>query len=198
MILNIFNITFTIFDALSIIGIVAVVLLLVVIIYVIPLIKGMSKRRKFMKELKKVCDEKGFQLSPIVHAYRSFFAPCIEANFSITRAGKEYKCAFVSTLHRSTWLCFTSDTDAYFRHRIGTKEHHFTVNHHIEYGIRGEGKKCIIVSPMPKHIFAESDGSSREILPGDRIWCYTVYNMSGFINAIDRDCLDRSNSPTEK
>ena len=96
-------------------------------------------------------------------------------------------------LHRGTYLYFTSSTDAYFRHRIGTENHHFTIKHTVEYGILTEGKKCIIISPMPKHIYVEEGGAVRELFVGDRVWDYTVYNMSGFINAIDRDCLDKYN-----
>ena len=190
-IINIFSILFGLFDALSIIGTVAVVILLVLTIYVIPLLNGMRKRHKFIKQLKAVCQRCGYELSEIQRPYKSFLHPEIGSSFTVSKGDKEYNCAFVSTLHRGTWLSFISDTDAYFRHRIGTKNHHFTINHHIEYGIRGKGRKCIIISPLPKHIFAESDGSVREILPGDRIWDYTVYNMSGFINAIDRNCLDK-------
>ena len=188
-----FNILFSIVDALSIIGTAVAVILLILIIYVIPLLRGMNKRRKFIADMRKMCEKCGYTVSQIKDPYVSFIRPRIGANFSIEKDGREYKCAFVSTLHRGTWLSFISDTDAYFRHRIGTKNHHFTINHHVEYGIRGEGRKCIIISPLPKRIFAEEGGSSREILPGDKIWGYTVYNMSGFINAIDRDCLDRSN-----
>ena len=190
---SMFNILFSIVDALSIIGTAVAIVLLVLIIYVFPLLRGMNKRRKFIADMRRVCERCGYTVSHIKEPYKSFTRPKIGANFSIEKDGREYQCAFVSTLHRGTWLSFVSDTDAYFRHRIGTKNHHFTVNHHIEYGIRGEGRKCIIISPLPKRIFAESDGSSREILPGDKIWGYTIYNMSGFINAIDRDCLDRSN-----
>ena len=196
-IVSVFNIIFTLFDALSIIGTLAAIVLIILIIYVFPLLNGIRKRRKFIKQLKNICKEAGYTLSDISHPYRSFIRPSIGANFTIAKDGTEYKCAFVSTLHRGTWLSFVSDTDAYFRHRIGTKNHHFTLNHHIEYGIRGKCRKFIIISPLPKKVFAESDGSMREILPGDRIWDYTVYNMTGFINAIDRNCLDKYNGSRE-
>ncbi|MBR2650624.1 MAG: hypothetical protein IKD45_03105 [Clostridia bacterium] len=190
---NIFSILFSIVGALSIIGTVAVILLIFVIIWVIPILRGILKRKKFIKQLRAICREKGIDVSSISHPYRSFIRPRTEENFKLSANGKEYHCAFVSTLHRGTYLYFTSSTDAYFRHRIGTENHHFTIKHTVEYGILTEGKKCIIISPMPKHIYVEEGGAVRELFVGDRVWDYTVYNMSGFINAIDRDCLDKYN-----
>ena len=171
------------------------ILLIFATVWMIPFLRGISKRKKFIKQLKAVCESHEFELSEITHPFISFIKPRTEENFKISRGGKEYHCAFVSTLHRGTYLYFTSGTDAYFRHRIGTENHHFTIKHHIEFGILGDGKKCLIISPMPKHIFVEEGGKMRELFAGDKIWGYTVYNMSGFINAIDRDCLDRSNTP---
>lgn len=188
---SVFNILVSLFGALNIIGSIVFFILLFTAIYLIPLLNGLHKRRKFIKKLKAICRDSGWELSAIKNPYASFFRSGIGSNFTITRGADEYKCAFVSTLHKRTPLIFTTNTDACFRHRIGTKDHHYTINHSIEYGIRGDGKKCIILSPLPKKLFVESDGGSREILPGDRIWDYTVYNMSGFINAIDRNCLDK-------
>ncbi|MBE6635592.1 MAG: hypothetical protein E7617_05265 [Ruminococcaceae bacterium] len=188
------NILLSLFGALKLIGTTVVIILLFFAIYLIPLLRGISKRRKFIKRLKAICLETGWDLSQINSPYRSFFRAETGVNFTIERNGKLYKCAFLSALHKRTPLIFTSDTDAHFMHRIGTKDHHYTINHNIEYGIRGEGNKCIIISTLPKKVLVESDGGSREILPGDRIWDYTIYNMSGFINAIDRDYLDRWNT----
>lgn len=193
VIFNAINLLVKVIGALNFIGTIIAIFSILIVVYFIPLLRGILKRRKFIKKLKIVCAFKGYTLSDIKSPYSSFTHPKIGSCFIIKRGNEEYHCAFVSTLHRGTHLYFTTDTDAYFRHRIGTKNHHFTINHHIEYGIRGNVKKFIIISPLPKHVFADSDGSVRELLPGDKMWDYIMYNMSGFLNAIDRDCLDKYN-----
>lgn len=37
------------------------------------------------------------------------------------------------------------------------------------------------------------DDDIRRLEPGDKIWNYTLYNTTGFIGAVDRKCLGRSN-----
>ena len=105
--------------------------------------------------------------------------------------------------------------------RIGTKNHHVTSMSVFEYHFDGEGDKIIIVNPVPKRIFVAMDEhlegaqyneycdtgtlasvlrshskeakSTRELVPGDKIWGYAVYNTTSFVSAVDRKCLGRYN-----
>ncbi len=38
---------------------------------------------------------------------------------------------------------------------------------------------------------------TREIIPGDRVWSYTIYNSTFFLGAVDRECLGRYNGRFE-
>jgi hypothetical protein len=154
----------------------------------------MSKRKKFIKALLATVAQKGHTVSEITNPYLSFLKSAKRCGFVLEADGKRYDCVIISTLHRTTPLIFTSPTDAYFRHRIGSKNHHFTVNHNIEFYPNGEGKQLVIVNPMPKNrVFIEDGPLETQVISGDKLWSFVLYDATSFLSAIDRDCLGREN-----
>ena len=52
------------------------------------------------------------------------------------------------------------------------------------------GKKILIVVPIPRKFFVSTNQSSpRQADTGEKIGEYTIYNATGFLGALERDCL---------
>ena len=61
----------------------------------------------------------------------------------------------------------------------------------IDFGFESEGKKILIVLPIPKKIYVGTVNSApRPADTGEKAGEYTVYNASGFLGALERDCLN--------
>ena len=60
------------------------------------------------------------------------------------------------------------------------------------FAFEGEGgQKILIVCPIASEIFIGNTVKNRIADVGEPVGEYTVYNGSGFLNAIERDCLER-------
>ncbi|MBP3395697.1 MAG: hypothetical protein J6L87_00865 [Clostridia bacterium] len=64
------------------------------------------------------------------------------------------------------------------------REHRF-----LDHGAGEGGQKILIVSPITNEIYTGNTVSHKPADVGERIGEYTLYNGSGFLNAIERDCL---------
>lgn len=193
--------------------ILSVAALLAIIVF-FRAMRSLSKRKKLIKELKRVCKESEYNLSEIKRPYASLFRHRRECNFTLEKNGKKFSCHFIGSYWQRAPLYFISDKEAYFFHRIGTKALHVDLLSRFTYDFDGEGDKLLILNPVPKRSFASMDEyidtqshdllrgrlrgkkqpkSSRELAPGDKIWGYVIYNTTSFTNAIDRKCLGRYN-----
>ena len=88
-------------------------------------------------------------------------------------------------------VCFISETDGYFRHRLGTKKHNITLQTKFNYSLEGDGKKILIISPVAKDAFILDGDKERRIFNADRLWDFVTYEPEAFIAALERDCLGR-------
>lgn len=95
---------------------------------------------------------------------------------------------------RGVPLFFTAKNDAYFRHRIGTKNHHFTIERHFNYSFESENRKALVIIKFPKNVFVASDGGSRRMAGGDKIWDVLVFDELTFLGSAERSCLERFNT----
>lgn len=114
-------------------------------------------------------------------------------DLTLTSGGKAYSCKIVTATASYVPLYFTA-SDAYFLHRLGTKEHHTSLEKHFEYSFTvEEGQKLIVIMKFPKRLFVSEFGATRKLFSGDRIWSYIVFDSRSFLGAMDRECLYRSN-----
>ena len=62
-----------------------------------------------------------------------------------------------------------------------------------QFGFESENRKILIAVPMPKTFFvaAENDSKPKPADVGEIIGEYQIYNGTGFINALDRDCIGK-------
>ena len=194
MIWSLISIIVGVTNSLGVITAIAAAVAIILTVLGISLLSAISKRKKFIKALKSITGERGYTLSEITHPYLCFIKSTQRCGFILETEGQKYDCIIISTLHKRTPLIFKSPTDAYFRHRIGSKNHHFTVNHNIEFYPNGEGKQLVIVNPMPKNrVFIEDGPLETQVISGDKLWSFVLYDATSFLSAIDRDCLGREN-----
>ena len=149
--------------------------------------RALIKRTVFIKELRTACKERGYELSKIKAPYLSIFTVCDGENFVLTTSDGIYSCKFIACFRRRTPLFFAEDgTASYMTDNLFFSH---TVVHN--YFFEGEGRKLLIVNPVAKNIFATDGISNRPLDVGDKVTDYYVYNGTGFLNAIKRNCLNR-------
>ncbi len=171
-------------------GVIAALVLLISLIFSIKVLRGISKRRKFLKKARLVASTKGYDFCDLKTPYRSFLTAKDQCSFSLKLGDKSFDCVVISTLSKRVPLIFTSPTDAYFLHKIGTENHNFSLRHHIEFYHIGDGQKIIIVDPVPKKVLVSEDNRNKRVYCSDSIWGITVHDCDSFIGCMDRLCLD--------
>ena len=154
-------------------------------------IRGIFKRRAFLQRLKRYCEDNALEISNIKKPYLSMFIAQSSSNFTIERDGKKYECKLIAGLFPGSPIVFSNngeglkqDTVRLFR----TELLHFLTK--FNFGFDSNGKKILIVVPIPRKFFVSTNQSSpRQADTGEKIGEYTIYNATGFLGALERDCL---------
>lgn len=188
VIITFFGVVGALVSILSVLGFIAAVTGLV--FGVIGLKKSKVKRLKksLLRDVNRIAEEKGEAITVYTkeeRAVRGF-------DFTLTSGGKTYDCKIVTSLLSTTPLFFTA-SDAYFLYRVGTKEHHTSLEKHFEYSFQSDNKKLIVLIKFPRKVYASEFGATRKLFSGDKIWNYIIYDRRSFIGSQDRECLYRSN-----
>lgn len=183
-------------DALTVVGLILALIGVIFLFYGLSLLGAFSKRRKLLKNIAAAAEEAGYEMGPVHNPYMSFLRNYDEPSFMLFGDdGKRFVCKLIPTLRRGTHLYLISADEGYFRHRLGTKNHHITLNHHIRFSSGDtDGTRILIVNPIPKHIYAEENGDVIEVVSGDRLWGCCIYDGKSFVGNLSRRMLDRDNS----
>ena len=168
----------------------SVLVLLYFVIFLTQYLRAVSERKKMLKGLKRVCDEKGYTLvceSP----YRSllFSHPAPEIT---VRTGKEIiECKLLFTQSKRTPIVLFQNGEATVIHgvRIGDRTvFRRFVNSRVEFGECD--KKFLIQIPVTGEVCGESDVGFDTIYPGDKYNDCTLYGASSFVDDLRTDDLD--------
>ncbi len=173
---------------------VIIVLVLILIVWGIRVLRGISRRKRFIKRLLEISETEGYAVSKIKTPYRSFVTSKNHCSFTLTIDGESFDCLMISTLWYRTALIFTSPTDAHYAHVIGSETRNFTIRHRIEFYHRNEGEKIVIVDPVPKNVFVSEDNKQRRVNCTDTIWNISVHDADSFIGCAERRCLNKRNN----
>ena len=180
------------FNRRSLISITTLVVCFLVIPFIFRNIGALIKRKKFIKKLRAICDEYRCSLSEIKHPYKSLFKKYNEYNFEFERDGKTYTCKFLSSKHRLRPMTFYEDGIGAVAKVIRIKKTElFRINKYFSYSFESEGKKLLVINPVPKMLYISERGQTLLIDNGDRVGEYKIYSGTALINAIDRNTLDR-------
>ncbi len=189
LIISFFGIVGALVSVLSVLGFIAAVVGIVLGIIGLKEWKVHKLRKRFLKEITALASKKGDELKIFTKEERAVRG----YDFTLTSGDKDYAVKIITAMTRITPLYFTSSSDAYFLHRIGTKEHHTSIEKHFEYSFASEGQRLIVLIKFPRRLFASEFGATRKLFSGDKIWNYIIFDQSSFLGAMDRECLYRSN-----
>lgn len=169
------------------IGLAVSVLLAIAFFYV----RAIFKRRSFVKKLKKYCKDNSLYLSNIRKPYASLFHTKDGFDFTVEKSGTKYDCKFIAGIFPSSQIVFSDKGNALKQDTVRlfkVELFHFMTK--FGFGYESDGKKILVVLPIPKTFFVSTNESSPRCADiGEKIGEYTVYNSNGFLNALDRNCL---------
>ncbi|MBQ7846859.1 MAG: hypothetical protein IJ344_01110 [Clostridia bacterium] len=173
------------------------ILLLAVGIPLARLVNGITKRARFYKALKKSCDSRGYRFCDLHRPYLSLIrwfesdAP----TFTVAVGEKRYACKMVSAHGRNAPLFFFDrgeELEGARLHKIRLfRQDIFSWEDHFLCGFPSEHKRIIIVNPVCKRLCTAQNGKVVELDNGDEIGKYELYTGRAFINALERDVIDR-------
>lgn len=154
--------------------------------------RSFKARKTFLQELKKICLEKGYQLSKVEAGYRSILRIPPGSTFTVTCNETVYECKLICGVRKVSPMFLDDIGNGKTVHtiRLGKFELFHFVSY-FQYRFQSPYKKIIIINPIPMHVFKTGEGASQEIDTGEKIGEYHIYNATGFLGALERQCLGK-------
>ena len=184
-------------------------------------LRALHIRRKFLKNLRERCEKCGFELSRIQRPYRSLLRIGEGFDFTVKANGKTYSCKLLAGLSRGNAIALSPQGVASTVHIVGLRilppRHMYQATYfmqgdarrmlgggtwysHMElfrfttkadFSFEGEGQKVLIVNPVPYALLAGTEAHAHPIDNGETLGDYKVFAGTAFLNALERDCIDR-------
>lgn len=150
------------------------------------------KRRKFIKRLRHICQGQGWELSKIKMGYLSLLRQTSGASFTLHQGDQSFACKLICGIRKSSPLFLDAAGNAKTVHtiRLGRFEL-FHYVHSFRFDFESDHKKIIVITPIPHKVFRSGGGANKEIDVGEKINEYQIYNATGFLNAIERNCVGK-------
>ena len=173
--------------------------------------RALRIRYGFLKRLKRVCREENITISEIKRPYRSLFTQKrSDFQFTVEMHGKIYACKLIGAMSKNMPMIFCDKDSGYFKYGYQFRGKDIVFwrewfTHSFE--APDADRKIIIVSPVPRRMLAVhmhtlfatdnvtfiSEGKGERPLENASIvYGATVFSGSGLINALKRDCLDKT------
>ena len=168
-------------------------------------------RRKFLKKLKKLCKAEDITVSGIDRPYRSLFTQKrSDFQFTVEMGGKTYACKLIGAMAKNMPMLFCDRDTGYFKfgYQFRGKDIVFWREWFTHsFDAPNADRKIVIVIPAPRQMravhmhtlfatdnvtFISEGKGERPIENASIVYDATVFSGSGFINALKRDCLDKS------
>lgn len=179
-------------------GLVWYVLIILALLILVPIVRrwhrAIRTRRTLVKRFEQVCRERGIEHTPVRHPIHSLWRPEEGADITFTSGAITYDVKLLPCIHRHARIYFTPGNQMLVRRTIRFFRRSFELFHWdttYHYTMEGDHQKLVVVCPVAAHMFLAEGGQAREIDTGDRMYGYTIYTLTGFINAIDRNCLPK-------
>ena len=153
-------------------------------------LRAVRKRRRLLRRLKKLCDEKEFSLE-YEKVYRSILFPNKEPEIRIRTGEGTFACKLLNTFMKKTQLFLTAfDSDLLVGH--GALGHRAT-----RYSFDPDDKRILLLIPVPLFIYWREDGGWRPLYAAEKVGDYTVYSAAAFLNALDMNALEAARKKRE-
>ncbi len=167
-------------------------LIAIVLITVLRFVlRALSKRRRFLRNLKAYCKDHALKISHIKRPYLSIFITQKGADFTIEKNGQKYDCKLIAGLFPGSPMTFgdqgngfRNDTVRIFRTEL------FRFITRFQFGFDSDNQKIVIVVPIPRTFYVSTNQFPlHQADTGEKAGEYTIYNATGFLGALDRNCL---------
>ena len=151
-------------------------------------LRALFKRNKCIKQLIKICCEKGYALTGIQYPYRSVFKVCEGESFKVGIGNKTYSCKFIGTLDSLTPLALYPNGTMVF-----LDKNPFKVTTIYKFAYKSDCPQILVLNPTPRHVYAHQEGNRlAKVDNGDRVGNYKLYTATAFLRALELDVLDRN------
>lgn len=169
------------------IGLASVIAVVTAVFYA----RAIIKRRSFVNKLRRYCRDNSVYLSDIRKPVASVFSMESGYDFSVKKDGVQYDCKFIAGVFPTSVFIFSDRGNGLKQdtfHLLRAELFHFMTK--FDFGYESHGKKILVLLPTPKRFFVSvNDAPPRPADVGERVGQYTIYNSTGFINALERDTL---------
>ena len=164
-------------------------------------IRAFFVRKKFYKRLKKICQEKQAELSPFYRPYLSILRLGNNQTFTLKHNEKTYSCQMICIKRKGDSVYISENGELEVMHtmflgkfgplsKILKENLSYVTSLNFGWDVDDTKiKKILIIAPVSAKMFAGTVERNTPIYVGEKIGKYTVYNGTGFINAIDRNCI---------
>lgn len=155
-------------------------------------LRAFWRRRKFIKRLSAVCKERGYEVSTIRYPYRSLFFLYREESFHVTVNGKKFSCKLLCAKNKSNPLAIYANGNCQYARivRLLTVEL-FQYDKVGYFGYESDCAKILIINPVPNRVLTFVSGKAVQLDNGDCVGAYKVFSATAFLNALERDVLER-------
>ena len=155
-------------------------------------LRALRIRRRFVKNLKRLCAEYGFKIEWMKRRYASLFHYRHGANFRLHANGKTYDCKFFGAMRRHWDMYFHENGTLKTRRAIRFRRVElFCFTSEYDFSFESDHVKICIVAPVPKTISAGNEHWNRPIDTGTKVGEYRIFSSTGFLNALRRDCVEK-------
>ncbi len=185
-------------EAITVNGLITIFCIIAAVIIVPPLfraIRALNKRKAFIKQLKTACSRKGYELSEIKVPFKSLFQPYTGESFTVKTDKKTYSCKMLCCLKKRIPLVLHEDGKGEHIHviSIGKKGARIEIFRYVKtfnFGYESQHDKVLIVVPVSKFMQTNRAGKIFDVDNGEEIGKYKMFAGTGFINALERECID--------
>jgi hypothetical protein len=171
-----------------------IIALALIVLFTCIYARAVKKRNDFIKKLRTLCSEKGFELSEIKNKYSFIFGRQSGANFTVTAHGKTYSCKFIAAKMKNIPVVLKSDGEGNHVYQFNMRGIKLLDKRaYFEYGFEADEneRKILICSPLPIKMSLEEKGHSLTLSSGSSLWEYKVFGASNFLRCLEWDALEK-------
>ena len=153
------------------------------------------RRWEFLRKLKRLCKRNKYRAEFVRRGLESYiWEEKGEPDIRLHANGRTYFIKYATAYKPAAAFTFKSREEASYTKYCGKNRfalvlglHDKTKDLRIVFP-QEEGERIILVNPMPRDIFVKTpDGSTVPTGSGERIYGYTVYSGTGFIEMLERE-----------
>ena len=176
---------------------------LAALLFVPDTLRAIFKRRRLLRGIRRVCEARHYELSRIRTPYLSLLRVRSGADFSVKMGEVTYDCKLLTNyslpLMRFDYegtveLTMPLKLRGRFSRFAIPRQHDVgisLVKRKITYEFESDNPKVLVLCPVPAHTLIISPTGGSELDTGAHIGAYRLFNTTGFLGALERNCLDR-------